>query len=64
MALVHAGGALRAVWRDALASVLLVMVLGLSVGLFTGLIVVHVLALLGLHVETGTSVLLHRVLGG
>lgn len=64
MALAHAGGALRTVWRDALASVLLVLVLGLSVGLATGLIIVNVLALLGMHVETGTGVLMHRVLGG
>ncbi|HET7430159.1 MAG TPA: hypothetical protein VFJ89_01525 [Nocardioides sp.] len=64
MALVSTGHLHGAVWRDALASVAVTATVGLAIGLMTGLALVQVLALLGLHVETGTGVLLHRMLGG
>jgi hypothetical protein len=64
VAVVGSGGALRTVWKDAVPAAVLTLTIGLASGLVIGLAVVHVLALLGMPVETGTGVLLHRVLGG
>ncbi len=51
----------RAAWRDATASLLLVVSVGVGAGLLTGLVVVHALGFLGLHVNTGTSDLIRKV---
>jgi hypothetical protein len=64
MALMSIGHVHGAVWWDALASVAVTVMVGLAIGLVTGLALVQVVSLLGLHVETGTGVLLHRMLGG
>jgi hypothetical protein len=49
-----------AVARRAAFSGLLLVALGVCAGLLVGLSLVHLLGLLGLHVDSGTATLLHR----
>lgn len=49
-----------AVTRRAVSSVLLLVAFGVSSGLLVGLTTVHLLGLLGMHVDTGDVSLLHR----
>lgn len=50
-----------AVARGAVFSGLLLVTLGVCAGLLIGPSPVHLLGLLGLHVESGTATLVHRV---
>lgn len=47
--------------RDALMSGFLLVAWGVGIGIVVGLSLVHLLGWLGLHVDTGTGTLLHRV---
>ena len=53
-----------AVTQKAVLSALLLVALGMSTGLLVGLAVVHLLGLLGLHVDAGTWSLLHGAFFG